>query len=323
VKINRFIVAQGVRRDAIAGELGARRYDSADGHRRGDLKAGGPEVLHVAARPPGHADRLVRQGVSQDRAVGPAGRRRGQVDLQARQGAGQESDGGQLRLLLPAHLLEPRFDGIFAPTGVALGSNGVTCLAGAAVQGGVAASGSGLAWNVGRNSPIIPTVMARASTDTRVSTTAFTFNANGVTNIAKAAVTAGTTFGALGTIPTGKYGLIAVMISTAGTVTYMSAPANYTTGYAGETDAIGDLANMYPTAGLAFVGYVTIKTASGQPFVVATDALAGGASGNPASVTNYYPIAGMVSGSGLFFQPGFGAQKIANQKGVVLTSVQY
>jgi hypothetical protein len=40
VQINRFIVGQGTRRDAIAGELGARRYDSAQTDLEGDLKAG-------------------------------------------------------------------------------------------------------------------------------------------------------------------------------------------------------------------------------------------------------------------------------------------
>lgn len=38
--INRFILPQGVRRDAIAGELGARRYDSPETDIEGDLKAG-------------------------------------------------------------------------------------------------------------------------------------------------------------------------------------------------------------------------------------------------------------------------------------------
>lgn len=40
VQINRFIIAQGVRRDAIAGELGARRFDSAETDIEGDLNAG-------------------------------------------------------------------------------------------------------------------------------------------------------------------------------------------------------------------------------------------------------------------------------------------
>lgn len=40
VTINRFIVPQGVRRDAISGELGGRRYDSPDVDIEGDMKAG-------------------------------------------------------------------------------------------------------------------------------------------------------------------------------------------------------------------------------------------------------------------------------------------
>lgn len=40
VKINRYIIAQGVRRDAIAGEQGGRRYDGADVDIEGDLNAG-------------------------------------------------------------------------------------------------------------------------------------------------------------------------------------------------------------------------------------------------------------------------------------------
>lgn len=40
VQLNRFIQSQGVRRDAIAGERGARRYDSSDMDIEGDLKAG-------------------------------------------------------------------------------------------------------------------------------------------------------------------------------------------------------------------------------------------------------------------------------------------
>lgn len=39
-KLDRWIIGQGVRRDAIAGELGARRYDSSDVDLEGDLKAG-------------------------------------------------------------------------------------------------------------------------------------------------------------------------------------------------------------------------------------------------------------------------------------------
>ncbi len=43
VKINRFIMAQGVRRDAITGQGGARRYDGSDYDLEGDLSAGDGE----------------------------------------------------------------------------------------------------------------------------------------------------------------------------------------------------------------------------------------------------------------------------------------
>lgn len=214
------------------------------------------------------------------------------------------------------------FDGVFAAKGTALNGNGVVSLAGAGVKGGVTAKGTGWAWSGGRNGIIIPTVMSRASTDTRVATTAFTYNANGVNNLAKAAVAAGTAFGALGSVPAGKWGILIVLINSLGTVSYMSGPSNYTTGYTTEGEAIGDLANVFPSSGLAFVGYLTVKTASGQPFVVQTDALAGGSSGNPASATNYYPVNGVVNAEG-FLQAGFSAQAIANREGKILTSANY
>lgn len=40
VRLNRFIIGQGVRRDTIGGELGGRRYDSSDVDIEGDLKPG-------------------------------------------------------------------------------------------------------------------------------------------------------------------------------------------------------------------------------------------------------------------------------------------
>lgn len=53
VQMNRMIVAQGVRRNAIAGELGARRYDSAEMDLEGDLK--GFKYLTSQLAPPGMA----------------------------------------------------------------------------------------------------------------------------------------------------------------------------------------------------------------------------------------------------------------------------
>jgi hypothetical protein len=198
--------------------------------------------------------------------------------------------------------------GVCGPTGTALGPNGV-------VTAYVPPTGS--AWTAGRNGVLIATVMAIGSTDTRFATTAFTYNANGLTNIAKAAVTAGTAFGALGTIPVNKWGLIVGLINGAGTITFMSAPANYTTGYDTEDAAKGDLNKIFPAAGLCMFGYCTIKTEVGSTFVVQTDALAGGASGNPASATNYYPTPGITVAS------GESASLLANREGTVLSSVNY
>lgn len=205
-------------------------------------------------------------------------------------------------------------DGVFCPTGQAVGPNGVVTAA------DNASDSTGSAWTGGRNGVIIATTLSRGSTDTRVGLTAFTYSANGVTNLAKGAVAAGTAFGALGTIPASKWGIIVMMIDSLGTQTYLSGPSNYTTGYNTEAQAIGDLSKIFPTAtatgGLCRFGYVTIK-ASASGFVVGTDALAGGSSGNPASGTNYYPTAGVT------LTQGQAASLLANREGRVLTSAMY
>lgn len=46
--INRFIMPQGVRRDAISGELGSRRFDSSDMDIEGDLKAGKAQKYYTS-----------------------------------------------------------------------------------------------------------------------------------------------------------------------------------------------------------------------------------------------------------------------------------
>lgn len=168
----------------------------------------------------------------------------------------------------------------------------------------------------GANGILISPGLAIGSTDTRVSSLAFTYNANGLTNIPKAAVAAGTTFGALGTIPADTWGVIALNIDAAGTVTYQSAPKNYSTGYGTEAAAIADVNDtvMPVPSGKCRMGYVTIKTKVGSAFIVATDSLAGGASGNVASATNYYSQAGITLASGTV------AAKIANASGTVITA---
>lgn len=95
-------------------------------------------------------------------------------------------------------------------------------------------------------------------------------------------------FGALGTIPASTWGIIAIDRVAAGTTTFVSGAANYTTGYATEADAIA--AAPAKTSAKARVGYVTVL-ASSSGWVAGTDALAGGTGGNPATSTNYYAIA--------------------------------
>ena len=142
------------------------------------------------------------------------------------------------------------YDGVCAPTGVAFGPNGIVTAGGASVvsaNGTSTATGTGTSWTGGRNGVLISAGLAIGSTDTRISNLAFTFNANGATNIAKAAVAAGTALGALGTVPAATWGLLVVMIDGAGTVTYLSGPQNYTTGYKNENAALNDLGNVFPT----------------------------------------------------------------------------
>lgn len=94
--------------------------------------------------------------------------------------------------------------------------------------------------------------------------------------------------GSLGTIPASTWGIIAVDAVAAGTISFVSGSANYTTGYTSEALAIA--AAPAKTSAKARIGYLTIL-ASSSGFVVGTDALAGGSGGNPATTTNYYNIA--------------------------------
>lgn len=157
------------------------------------------------------------------------------------------------------------------------------------------------------------TVLSRGTTATNLASTLFSFTINGET-FSKAAVAAGTAFGALGTIPASTWGLISAEVVGAGTVSFVSAAANYTTGYATEAAAIAALPAI--TADKCRMGYVTIL-ASASTFVVGTDALAGGVGGNPATTTNYYPDASILDTT------AWTANQIATQGGTVLTSSNY
>ncbi len=196
--------------------------------------------------------------------------------------------------------------GIMAPTGVATNGNGVvSCF--------LAATGS--PWSGGKNGVRIASTLSRGTTVTLASS-AFTYNANGMTNIPKAATTA-TSIGALGTIPADRWGIVVALIDAAGAITFMSGPNNYVSGYASEAQAIGDLANIFPATTLCFFGYFTVKTKAATAFIFATDSLAGGATGNVASATNYYSVPGLTTAEGL------SASLIANRETTVLGSAQY
>lgn len=111
---------------------------------------------------------------------------------------------------------------------------------------------------------------------------------NGVKTLV-AALTA-QAFGALGTIPASTWGIITMERVAAGTATFVSGAANYTTGYASEAAALAAIPAI--TAAKVRVGYITVL-ASSSTWVAGTDALAGGTGGNPATTTNYYPGVGL------------------------------
>jgi hypothetical protein len=98
-------------------------------------------------------------------------------------------------------------------------------------------------------------------------------------------------FGSLGTIPTTTWGLIVVERVANATTSFVSAAANYTTGYASEALALA--AVPAKSASKAVVGYITIYAGHASGWVAGTDALEGGTGGNPATTTNYYGVLGV------------------------------
>ncbi len=184
--------------------------------------------------------------------------------------------------------------GLLAPTGLQV--------SGSALVGGLA------------NTVIIPTVLSDGSNDYAVASTAFTFNANGLTNIPKAAVTTGTTLGAA-TTTKGNWAAWLVTCDGAGTLATVAANNNVP-GYSSEAAAIAAIQLQY-SATKSNVGYFTVKTNATHDFVAGTDALQGGSSGNPASVTNYYPCPGATVWTGM------SAAQIATLSGQVLTAAQF
>ena len=121
-------------------------------------------------------------------------------------------------------------------------------------------------------------------------------------------------FGSLGTIPTDTWGLIVVERIANATTSFVSAAANYTTGYA--TEALALAAAPAKSASKAVVGYITIL-ATTPGWVAGTDALAGGTGGTPATTTNYYGVLGV-------YDTGFWTNsQIGTLAGTELVSTHY
>ncbi len=152
---------------------------------------------------------------------------------------------------------------------------------------------------------VTPTI----GTTVTVAVPASVIQINGVPTLL-AALTA-QAFGSLGTIPQNMYGAIALERVAAGTCTFVSASANYTTGYA--TDALARAALAAQTADRVRVGIVVISPSHASGWVAGTDALQGGTGGNPAAYTAYYP------GVGLYDPALFLAAKIGNRAGTART----
>lgn len=138
----------------------------------------------------------------------------------------------------------------------------------------------------GADVPMTTSTLSRGTTVTLAASANF-ISINGV--IGSIAAETAKAFGSLGTIPAITWGLITVERIANATTTFVSAAANYTTGYPSEALAIAALPAQ--SADKAVVGYLTIL-ASSSGWVAGTDALASGAGGNPATTTNYYSTPG-------------------------------
>lgn len=102
------------------------------------------------------------------------------------------------------------------------------------------------------------------------------------------AATTAQALGALGTIPASKWGIIGVDAVAAGTITFVSGAANYTTGYA--TEALAIAAIPAKTANKARIGHILVL-ASSSGWIAGTDGMQSQTGGTPATTTNFYNIA--------------------------------
>ncbi len=91
-----------------------------------------------------------------------------------------------------------------------------------------------------------------------------------------------------GTIPAGKWGIIAIDAVAAGTITCVGG-TNIATGQTTEALAIADAPAK--TTNKARIGYITIQASAGNVWIAGTDGFAAGSGGNVAAATNFYNIA--------------------------------
>lgn len=169
---------------------------------------------------------------------------------------------------------------------------------------------SGVLSALGGADTAMTTATLSIGTTVTLASTASVIAINGV-SAAVPALTA-QAFGALGTIPASKFGIIGVERVLAGTCTFTSGAANYSTGY--DTAALALAALPAQTADKVRIGYVIVG-ASGSGWVAGTDALAGGSGGNPASSTVYGSTTG-VADTGNFTS----VLQITNPAGTVITT---
>lgn len=143
-----------------------------------------------------------------------------------------------------------------------------------------------LAFMGGADVPMTTATLSNGTTVTLAVSASF-IAINGV--IGSVAAETAKAFGSLGTIPASTWGLIAVERIANATTSFVSAAANYTTGYATEADAIAAMPSQ--SADKAVVGYLTIL-ASASTWVAGTDGLEGQTGGTPATTTNFYSTPG-------------------------------
>ncbi len=91
--------------------------------------------------------------------------------------------------------------------------------------------------------------------------------------------------GTSATIPADRWGIFRVSVDTGGNLT-ATWDTNFGNGYDDETEALNNIPDT--PASECSIGYVTVKASAGNDWVAGTDALQGGAGGNPSPDTNYY-----------------------------------